>query len=600
MKKNFVIRAMFLPGLILGLFRAPASPTFRAPAPEAKEMLTATVYFRIEWDDDRGDTINKGFLDVNIRGRLRLNPEFTPTEEKMLMAMVPYKAENMRAVYRYRQEITQRKPPEGCPALLAEYSGNGVASLKPVPGPGNLMIHTLGDLVKGAGIQAYLPAEARGKMNNHYEFFLAAEKEEMRGRKRDRNRCEFQEASITVPVGAIGIRFLMRDGGGMEGQRRWSSRMGALTPDFQVRVSDLPADMERQSFQPENSGGPVDYELEWTIEEGAFLELQRRVKGEWKFLTDDLKEVAVGERVELRGIILPGDRAPQATRWTVDGNDNRNHVKEFKAGDDRGEAVALKEGDLGQRTVQFHWYRGETGRVGCSADFDGKSYEAEAVFTIEKPDFDVSWTESPDSHFGELTGGNPALRDRWPRDNWPPRIPNYAGEGLAGDLSGLEYNGILFTARNTSSLKGEIQWVQLITETQTIWDAQGEHAPDTQTGLDHSYPCAVGESFYDAPAIPASGVEDKDYTSWKVTMEFELYVMFKPDREDGGEPQWVPVKRVEWGWEGMVTRPATGVPFEKDFSREPVAGGMGEPTAEDADRYPEWTRNSAGFNKNPR
>jgi hypothetical protein len=585
------IKALLVFGLIfIALSITPQ--TAAASDKDVKEVLKANVHLRVKWDIDSDDTVNKGFLNIGIQGYLRHNKEWSSTEKDMMTIFVPYVSQDMRASYKYSEKVTQKDPPEDCPDLMAEYSGHGTVSLQPLPGAGNLMLHYLGDIVDQAGIGQLAAPQVQSILNNYYEFFLAAKKEEIDGRRRLSYQCAFKKDSKTIPIGAIGIRFLMDKEGLMKGRRTWTTKKEKGTPDFQVKVSNLPPMMEKKPFQPKNVPGPITYELDWTIEESAILELQRKIKGEWKPLTKDLKEVVAGERVELRGSVIPAKKDPGKGKWVIDGNDNQNYIKEFKANKDRGDVIHLEKSDRSNKSVVFFWYKGTSGKVKYAVKVDGKEYEKEAEFKIKNPDYNVTWENSPDSHLGELTGGNPALKNRWPEDNWPPERPTYSDEGLSGTLSGLEYNGILFQCQNTSDIKGKTQWVQIIRDTQKISSFKEDFGESSKEGLDHLYPCAVGDSFYDAPAIPCSNVTKKDYESWWVKNNFDLYLMFMPEGEGN---EWVPLKLIKWSWEGKVKRRSLESPWEEVFSIEPHKKQGTEPTQTDADKYPEWEENSANW-----
>jgi len=327
----------------------------------------------------------------------------------------------------------------------------------------------------------------------------------------------------------------------------------------------------------------------------------RRKGGGEEDITNRTVEVLAGEAVELKAIILPKGKSGREGRWELvpDGRE-KNYLKKFAADNSRGKVLYPEEQDLRQNELSFFWFSGARGWVKHAVSVDGEECRAWAEFKIRAPTYEVTWQNSPDSHFGESTGGNPALRDQWPKEYWVPTTPGYDKEGLSGRLGGLEYNGILFRARNTSDVRGRVQWVQIIRDVQRGTNLQNvpfENEP--YEGLDHVYPCSSGEIFYDAPAIPIYRINDDssitelgsfaDSGSFAVDMQFRLYLMFMPE---GPANEWVPVQVVHWNWKGAVIR--EGAQWARDTSTEPHADDGNEPDQEDAQGYPEWEKNASG------
>jgi hypothetical protein len=165
-------------------------------------------------------------------------------------------------------------------------------------------------------------------------------------------------------------------------------------------------------------------------------------------------------------------------------------------------------------------------------------------------------------------------------------------------IKGLEYNGILFACEPQSDIPGETQWVQIIDDCQRIQetDSAGRERKtppidqNCKKGLDMAYPCARGNSFYDAPAIPSSTFAENE-TYFRSRMTFDLYFMFKPKKELS---EWVPLKLINWKWDGDVQKiggewePAychNFVPKKKEFKENGE-----DPTVADATEYPLWNQ----------
>jgi hypothetical protein len=259
--------------------------------------------------------------------------------------------------------------------------------------------------------------------------------------------------------------------------------------------------------------------------------------------------------------------------------------------------IKLKKEDLQKPEIEFYWFKGEKGNVKYSTTVDGKEYSKEVEFTIRKPEYTVKWKNSPDNHFGVMEGGNPSLRDQWPTENRvDPKYTGALGKGKA--LEGLQYNGILFYCETESDIAGETQWVQIIKNCQVIEETDstgqsrktGSIDENCEKGLDKVYPCARNNSFYDAPGIQINTfLENRTY--FRSRMTFDLYLMFKPEGEGN---QWIPLKKIDWMWDGDVRKtggvwePANDhsfVPKNKEYK------GEGEdPTVTDATEYPIWDK----------
>ena len=115
--------------------------------------------------------------------------------------------------------------------------------------------------------------------------------------------------------------------------------------------------------------------------------------------------------------------------------------------------------------------------------------------------------------------------------------------------------------------------------------------------LDHCYPYPQGS---DAPAIVVptqreteDGLFLRFYTG-KI-QENWTYLMFKPK---GEESEWVPLKVVHWIWEGAIeysddtrkwdqAKDGKNDENHKDDTKAPQ-----DPTVEDTEDYPTWTRNT--------
>jgi hypothetical protein len=573
---------------------------------EPEEVLSTSVQVSVDWDIDQGNTTNKGHMTFNINGCMQLDR--THTKEVKGKSFYPfpiYNPQSMVVQYTYAESLVE-KSKGMCPPLVAEYIGNGTFMLSGDPNSrarAQLYIRRLTTMMPGIEQMELLKdipgIPDPGSFCDYYEFFAGGPGVTIPGRIRGSD-CHYESTEKDLSICKLALRFQIPDDGKMRGEREWSTKTQTGAPPLKMTLSDLPASMNQAPYDPENVPGDVTYRVTWSFGETdvALLRIKRNVNGNWEDVEDneELKNVIVGEKVELRGVVYPEEKDPKRGEWVVDGNSNENYIKKFKVAEDhtQSEVIPLQGEDLRQSEIRFYWFKGKEGTVTYTTTVDGEEYSQDVSFTIRKPEYEVAWDSRDANHFGVTTGGDPELRDQWPDSN---RVdPGYGGElGERDIIEGLEYNGILFCCESGSDIPGNTQWVQLIENCQFIrWDENGVTfvtppiEKNCETGLDMVYPCAVNNSFYDAPAIPTSVFPD-NYSLFRVTMSFDLYLMFKPR---GEENEWVPLKKIDWKWAGGVEKVNdkweprgvfSFVPYMKEIAIEGE-----EPTDTDATEYPLW------------
>ncbi|MBN1695855.1 hypothetical protein JW879_10740 [candidate division WOR-3 bacterium] len=569
---------------------------------EPEKVLSASAEVHISWSIDRGKTTNKGHLNLKLNGVMELNQAYTKeVKTKEISSFFPfltYEPQTMIVQYEYAESLMDNEK-EKCPPLKEEYVGNGTFSLGGDPGSvsrASLYIRKIASMIpvdKFSGSSGFC---------DYYEFFAAAEEVTVRGRVR-KSDCTYETDEKDINLCKLGIRFQIPEDGRMTNSREWSTKTQTGSPPFKITVSDLPPFMGEENFHPENiAGGDVNYSVNWAFGEVdlVFLYIMRKVNGNWEDIedNDELTEVVVGEKVELKGVVVPKEKDPKKGDWVIDGNNNQNYIKQFKVADDqsKSEVIPIKDEDLKQPEIGFYWYKGNKGNVKYTATVDGKQHTKDAEFTIRKPDYTVICDSSrPGNSFGVMKGGDPKLLNQWPKEN---RVdPKYEGKlDEKKELVGLQYNGILFLAEPLSDISGETQWVQIVDNCQLIQeyisDGRSSKTPpidqNCKKGLDRVYPCARNNSFYDAPGIPTN-ILAENVTYLRSRMTFDLYFMFKPKKELS---EWVPLKLINWKWDGDVQKVGKEwkaaechnfVPKAKEYK------GSGEaPTVTDAAEYPLW------------
>lgn len=581
-------------------------------AKEPEKALSASAKVHIDWNIDRGNTTNKGHLTLKLNGVMKLNESHTKeVKTKEISSFFPFLTYEPQAItvqYEYVESLMDNKK-GSCPPLVAEYIDNGTISLGGDPesiSRATLYIRKMASMIpmnKFPGNTGFC---------DYYEFFAAAEEVTVRGRVR-KSDCTYEKDEKDINICKLGIRFQIPDDGKMTNSREWSTKTQTGSPPFKITVSDLPPLMNQANFEPESmAGGDVNYSVKWVFGEVdlVFLYIMRKVNGNWEDVedNDELTEVVVGEKVELKGVVVPKEKDPKKGEWIIDGNNNQNYIKQFKvAGDQsKSEVIPLKEEDLKQPEIGFYWYKGNKGNVKYTAVVGGKQYSKDVEFTIKRPDYTVNCDSSrAGNSFGVMRSGDPKLLAQWPEEN---RVYGEYGGKIAEKkvLVGLQYDGILFICEPQSNIPGETQWVQIIDNCQLEQerDSAGQLRPtppidqNCKKGLDMAYPCARNNSFYDAPGIPTN-ILAENVTYLRIRMTFDLYFMFKPKKELS---EWVPLKLIKWKWDGDVRKTGRGweaanlsfVPKDKedvkdiaDVDRYRELFGK-DPTVTDATEYPLW------------
>lgn len=589
---------------------------------QPKETMPVQVKVSVNWDIESGGSRSEGSMTMRLRGTANLAEEVSVMEPIAQGVMITYGAGGVGGQYTYSETVTQKHPPEGCPELLAEYQANGGFTLEEVTSAmtSGLNIRRVASMIPKEMLQ-YVPAEAKEMMIDYYDFFAVARKQQVQGRKRGWNDCDFVADEKEFNPSGLTIRFQITEDGEMTGQRRWSVGQDAGNPSFSIRVSDLPQKMERRALVPEpNDGGDVSYAVNWHFGEvDPYVEIQRKEGEFWVPLSGDGPvEVIAGEKMELRGVVLPEEKDPKEGEWTINGEGDtggKMYIKKYHAAHGEGEVEYLDpEQDLKNPEVTFFWVDEGTGTVEYKTTA-GKKLEESVEFDIKKPQFAFHTEASPHNMFGTLNVGEDhppdecckrelsaeeqravddlereckRLKDQLasldphnPLDQTTKK-DNLTNEwnALGCTLEGIQYQGISFIAEPQDDISGEVQFVQLLSRSKML-EFEGETTYDRISNvLDGCYPYPKNISYYatlDAPAFSAKGA-----TSYEVRqLDFEMYLMFRPDG-DGNE--WVPLKKVVWIWAGAI-RCDYGTCFE-DKADVLIPASEQVP---DSSEYPEWS-----------
>ena len=506
-----------------------------------KPTLPLRVTVSVDWDVEGGPR-NQGSLTMRMRGTLKLDEEWSlfPPDAPPGAPLV-YSAEGVSVNYTYKETKIQDHPPQDCSPMMAEYEGSGVFQLESVGHPmlSGLTIRMSGSLIPKEML-ALVPPEAREVMVDYYEFFTIAQKQEVHGRKRGWHDCIFKPDTREFDPGSLAISFLVTKGGKMSGSRNWAAKESSGTPSLVIRLSDLPENMEHEQLVPSpDSQGNVNYSVSWSFDEvEPFLEIQRKEGTFWVPLHDEEPvKVKIGEKVELRGVVLPEEKDAGRGEWTVPGRT----IQEFVVKGDRGYADWLEASELKARELAYHWWDGEDGLEVKyeTTSTDGKKLSESVVFDVKEPEtalradlgegeFRVAEVkyEDPDGaiHQGRelvlVTDSGPTIR--------------FSHDPLPGEFQ-----------------PGATQFVQYVRTTGRVTKHEDALAgPCMQIeneGLDSSYPYAPGPETQDNPGVPVSLYD----LTIAVEHSFTTQLMYKPELEGA---IFVPLSELNWFWIGNCHR----------------------------------------------
>jgi hypothetical protein len=152
---------------------------------------------------------------------------------------------------------------------------------------------------------------------------------------------------------------------------------------------------------------------------------------------------------------------------------------------------------------------------------------------------------------------------------------------------GVQYCGICFRVERQDNIPGKFQYVQTI-KTRTIEvDLNGSKNTNVIGDvLDGCYPYPANyppHDTFDAPGFSGRGENSHEIR----TLEFEMYFMFKPAGEDS---EWVPLKKVDWTWQGAIHCEDDKCQEDGGVAIFPVS----QSDIPDTSEYPEWNSCSLG------
>ena len=530
---------------------------------DIKDRLYGEIQVDIRWDG-RGYSSSQrrvGSLNMTVLGELKLAAEWSAAPWDL-----GYTSQSMIARYTIKDKLIDLDPGPGCPEIIYDISGK---DSKPISYPWPfLKVRYLGTLARQK--KPVLGPGTSGFMFDYYSFGMHPLPIRAEGKKRKGTFCfendcpcrKYDPYMKEFHPMSVGMHFVLGENGKMAGKRSWTSGSEPVKPEC-IELSDLPPKFGCEPYRPPKRPKGVHYSVRWRIDKAPLVMLLRQGDdGRWEEITDQAQAVVVGEKIILKGVVLPEKLDPKHGKWQIIGKT----IKKFEANNDRGKKVELTDQDKTKNAIEFYWYDEASGLdIGYSTEVEGEKMSAKATFNIKRPGFRVEVDALDHSSF------------------FPA--------GFKNEPTGLYYadrdsrqDGIVFVCQDLD-LPGDLQWVQLIEEetysTQALWaQYPGDKTKCTGKGLDTRYPMEPGKKASDHPGLP-----EHEYLSHReAKATFQTYLMFRPTSRRN-DSEWVPLSRTKWWWRGAIKRDENQK-TKKVYSKE-----ASHIRPEDTTKYPEWLHN---------
>ena len=308
-----------------------------------------------------------------------------------------------------------------------------------------------------------------------------------------------------------------------------------------------------------------------------------------KDITDKEEKVLVGEMIKLQACVVGTGLGEETERkWEIPDE----NIKNWEADRDKGpNREDVNDDDLKKGIIRFACVDGETGgknkTVTFRAVFANAELKGETHLKVYEPK-----VEELEFDYGDLVGVGGACAELTP--------------AKGGDSLGIKWKAKVTMPSDFQDRQHCIQFVQIFSGNNWFLFKTGqpglyEWFEQSSSGvLDTSYP-------YCGPACGAETVlEMRDnpgaplstYASGYVDENFLAYLMFRPGSELDMHSVWVPLKRVDWGWKGVII--AKGDPYARNRTTLPCkdrweligncvrSPASFNPHVQDTILYPEW------------
>jgi len=540
---------------VILLFPTPAMSTFDLD----EDQLNVNVRLEARWENlgESTNIVETGFATLNISGtieRFKQENEYLEYRGKSLTATSNWES-------RFYSNVEDERCTDCCPTGSLLYEERGSRSI-PVKQTDFLLKVFLGEFGNKIAQREGCTTPVEGV----YEFRYS-------GVPFDTVRILHQKGCFPAPdpeyfkmQGRQNLGFFAAktiDTSGMWGSYTWNTNTLPFMPySLDPAVWDYCGNVRFSSSFVEMPGENIKIRVSWRFGKvKPILQIWR----EGKDITDETEEVLVGEKIELKAVVLPETATIQRGEWEKIPGDP---IEDFVVGGERGYIDKLEEAELKKPEVKFHWWDGKDNlTVKYSAVVDGKKLEAKANFVVKEPKIKLK-SEVPD---GDFTIGEVTYRE--------DKEEIVTRDELIYDPPSENYT-IKFTHDPLpNEFPGETQYVQLVHT-----DARNEKHKEAlnpclelnKKGLDKKYPYSPGPEATDAPGVPVTYMD----LTIEVNHHYEMYLMFKPEGEGS---IFVPLRVMDWDWIGIAKRKSILDLFDLRGS-----GVSKDPEDREAEKYPTW------------
>lgn len=279
-------------------------------------------------------------------------------------------------------------------------------------------------------------------------------------------------------------------------------------------------------------------------------------------ITDTTHDEIVGKRIYLTAEVQPLDIPVTRREWTIPGKKVADYICSLSS------ATVVEFTNTKNISTDFCWVNGAEGRVVKHSVVapDGSKFEGKATFNVKKPTSTMTTstgTVAADSNF-----------------NLPGIWLHYGDGGY--------HPGILFTQSTTNppGISGETAYWQVVITSNSSRKADGIWDNIYLSNLLDTRGLAIAYSNNPVTSdSPGLRLDNGNCTEAKVSDEFRMWLMFKPDEPDS---IWVPLRSVAWSWSGKA---------KKKNSKWQLTGAHNtvNPRSSDTTNFPIWFGNSSQY-----
>jgi hypothetical protein len=313
---------------------------------------------------------------------------------------------------------------------------------------------------------------------------------------------------------------------------------------------DLGPELEEESGEDSED---VEFEDEWT--EAEMDDDEQPVILQHDVPAKSIREVVVGQRIELDLTPTPFAANLDKVRWTIPGR----FVRDYEGTADSAKLVELTKTELEQPKISFFWVDAADGRT-VRAKIRTKSGASEEFVVV----FNVKWPKM--KAFAGKPGKNHKYKNHgvWtlqfgmpgepPGVQWEWEItmpPNHAG--FIKDIQTVlnDRSRILLLQPDGKETRKLVWGHPSRTDRHVQLDGEGDQKPVKEPvyseGL-HEEKLEAGTSFTgrvsDSPKTDLPPLA----TTISINDQFVYYIMFKPATDKPQDAIWVPVARAKWFW----------------------------------------------------